>query len=119
MNHRINHLHERALRIVYKDHIYDFGYLPAERNSVPNHVRNLSFNRYKKNNVRNLQLLKTEIFKTKFHQNLLFMKDIFQERNLNYSLRHGNDNQLPKVRPMSFGNEMIAYVGSRLRQLLP
>ena len=47
------------------------------------------------------------------------MKDIFQERNMNYSLRHGKDAQVPKVRATSFGIETITYFGSRLRQLLP
>ena len=84
MNNRINHVHERALRIAYKDHRNDFGYLLEQSNSVPIHVRNL-------------QLLTTEIFKTKSHLNPPFMEDIFQERNMNYNLRHGNDAQVPKV----------------------
>ena len=84
MNHRINHVHERALRIANKDHRNDFGYLLEQSNSVPIHVWNL-------------QLLKTEIFNTKSHLNPPFMKDIFQERNMNYSLRHSNDAQIPKV----------------------
>ena len=70
MNNRINHVHERALRIAYKDHRNDFGYLLEQSNSVPIHVRNLP-------------LLMTEIFKTKSHLNPPFMKDIFQERNMN------------------------------------
>ena len=106
MNNRINHVHERALCIAYKDHRNDFGYLLEQSNSVP--IR-----------VRNLQLLMTEIFKTKSHLNPPFMKDIFQERNMNYNLRHGNDAQVPKVRTTSFGIETIAYLGSRLWQLLP
>ena len=106
INHRINHVHERALRIAYKDHGNDFGYLLEQSNSVPIHIRNL-------------QLLMTEIFKTKSHLNPPFMKDIFQERSMNYNLRHGNDAQLPKVRTTSFGIETIAYLGNRLWQLLP
>ena len=105
MNHRINHVHERALRIAYKDHRNDFGYPLEQSNSVPIHVRNL-------------QLLMTEIFRTKSHLNPPFMKDIFQERNMNYNLRNGNDAQVPKVRTTSFGIETIAYLGSRLWQLL-
>ena len=73
-NHRINHVHEGALRIVYKDHRNDFGYLLEQSNSVPIHVRNL-------------QLLMMEIFKTKSYLNPPFMKDIFQERNVNYNLK--------------------------------
>ena len=101
MNHRINHVHERALRTAYKDHRNDFAYLLEQSNSVPIHVRSL-------------QLLMTEIFKTKSNLNLPFMKDIFQERNVNYSLRHGNDAQIPKVRTTSFGIETMNFLGSRL-----
>ena len=92
MNHRMYHVHERAMRIAYKDHRNDFGYLLEQSNSVPIHVRNLL-------------LLMTEIFKTKSHLNPSFMEDIFQERNMNYNLRRGNDAQVPKVRNTSFGLE--------------
>ena len=106
MNLRINQVHERAQRIAYKDHGNDFGYHLEQSNSVPIHARNLL-------------LLMTEIFKTKSHVNPRFMKGIFQERNMSYNLRHGNDAQVPKVRTTSFGMETIIYLGSRLWQLLP
>ena len=41
LNYRINHIHERALRIAYKDYENDFGFLLEQSNSVPLHVRNL------------------------------------------------------------------------------
>ena len=69
--------------------------------------------------VRNLQLLMTEIYKTKFGLNPPFMKDIFMQRNISYCLRHGDDAELPKVRKASFGVESIAYLGSKLWQILP
>ena len=50
LNHRINHIHERALRIAYKDYENDFGFLLEQSKSVPIHVRNL-------------QLLMAEIYK--------------------------------------------------------
>ena len=69
--------------------------------------------------VRNLQLLMTEIYKTKCGLNPPFMKEIFMQRNIGYSLRHGDDAQLPKVRTTSFGVESIAYLGNKLCQILP
>ena len=54
LNHRINHIHERALRIAYKDYGNDFGFLLEQINSVPIHVRNrqlLMTEIYKKNNA--------------------------------------------------------------------
>ena len=38
---------------------------------------------------------------------------------LGYSLSHGDDAQLPKVRTTSFGVESIAYLGNKLWQILP
>ena len=88
LNHRINHIHERALRIACKDYENDFGFRLEQSKSVPIHVRNL-------------QLLMTEIYIKKCGLNLPFMKEIFMQRNIGYSLRHGDDAQLPKVRTTS------------------
>ena len=52
LNERINHIHERALRIVYKDFNSSFEELLIEDNSLNIHRRNL-------------QKLVTEIFKVK------------------------------------------------------
>ena len=52
LNERINHVHERALRIVYKDFKLSFQKLLTEDNSLNIHHRNL-------------QKLVTEIFKDK------------------------------------------------------
>ena len=106
LDHRINRTQERALRIAYKDYGNDFGLLLEQTKSVAIHVRNL-------------QLLMTEMYKTKFKLNPSFMKGIFMERNISYNLRRGNDAQLPKVRTTSFGIESIAYLGNKLWQLLP
>ena len=83
LNHRINHIHERALRFAYKNSQTDFGSLLEQRNLVSIHVKNL-------------QLLMTEIYKTRSGLSPPFMKVIFAERNTGYNLRHGNDSQLPK-----------------------
>ena len=70
-------IHERALRIAYKDYENDFGFLLERSKSVPIHVRNL-------------QLLMTEIYKTKCGRNPPLMKEIFMQRNISYSLRRGD-----------------------------
>ena len=66
-NSRINKIHERALRIVYRDTESSFDELLAMDNSVSVHQRNL-------------QLLMIEIYKTKNNLNPSFMEDIFVER---------------------------------------
>ena len=63
----MNRLHEKDLRIVYKDYISTFKNLEIDR-SVNIHQRNL-------------QLLMVEIYKTKSNLNPSFMKKIYEEIN--------------------------------------
>ena len=74
-NSRINKIHERALRIVYRHTESSFDELLASKdNSVSVHQRNL-------------QLLMIEIYKTKNNSNPPFMEDIFVERtNISYNV---------------------------------
>ena len=64
LNERINHIHERALRIVYKDFNSSFQELLIEDNSLNIHHRNL-------------QKLVTEIFKVKSDLSAELMNDVF------------------------------------------
>ena len=64
VNSKINHIHERALRIAYQDFTSSFAELLINDNSVSIHQRNL-------------QLLVTEIYRTKMNINPSFMKEIF------------------------------------------
>ena len=70
LNQRINHIHERALRIVYKDFNSSFQELLIKDNSSNIH--------------RNLQKLVTEIFKVKNGLSRELMNDVFEfiEKNL-------------------------------------
>ena len=72
LNNRIKNIHERALRIVYRDYESTFQQLLTQNNSVPIHQRNL-------------QILATKIFKTKNGLNPLIMKDVFNFKNLAYN----------------------------------
>ena len=64
--------------------------------------------------VKNLQLLMTEIYKTRSGLSPPFMKDIFAVRNNDYDLRQGNDSQLLKVHTIIYGVETISFLGNRL-----
>ena len=66
LNHEVNHVHEKALCIAYKDCINYLGALLGQSNSISIHVRNL-------------QLLMKEIFKRKFGLNPPFIKDVLIE----------------------------------------
>ena len=63
-NNKINHIHERALRIVYKDFSTSFEGLLAKDKSVTIHNRDL-------------QQLAIEIFKVKMGISPIIMKEVF------------------------------------------
>ena len=63
-NNLINRIHERALRITYKDYTSDFANLLRKDRSVTIHQRNV-------------HALASEVFKTVNDQNPIFMKNIF------------------------------------------
>ena len=106
LSSKVNHVHERALRIVHKDCKNDFGSLLGQSNAISIHVRNQ-------------QLIMMEIFKAYFDLNPTFMKDTFIERSITYNLRHSNGTQLPKVRTASFGVATLPYLGNKLWNYLP
>ena len=73
-NTRINHLHERALRIVYNDNESTFEDLLKRDNSVSiNH--------------KNIRLLGIELYKVKNNLSTHLMSEIFNLRNIDYNLR--------------------------------
>ena len=74
LDERINHIHERALSIVYKDFNSSFQELLIEDNSLNIHHRNL-------------QKLVTEIFKVKNGLLPELINDVFEFIEKPYSLR--------------------------------
>ena len=104
INEKLNRIHERALRLVCKDSESELEKLKKKYGTIHQH---------------NLQLLMTEIFKTKNNLNPIFMKNIFTERNMQYSLRNENHLRLPKVKTTTYGIENIQYRGCHLWSSLP
>ncbi len=107
INAKINQIHERALSIAYQDHTSSFkkGLLITDK-WVFIHQRNL-------------QLLITEIYRTKMNLNPSFMKEIFVERKINYNLRVTNNVYAPKPRTTAYGLENISFFGQNLWKDLP
>ena len=80
LNHRINKIHERALRIVYNDHQCTFEELLERDNSFAIHERNLqklAIEMFKMNNGLSVKLVKIFIL-----QSTIVILDINQEQNL-------------------------------------
>ena len=82
---RINRIHERALRIVYRETESSFDELLTKDNPVSVHQRNL-------------QLLMIEIYKAKNSFNPSFMEDIFVKRPIiPYELRNNYGLLVPRA----------------------
>ena len=105
-DHKINRIHERALKLAYKNNVSAFEQLLAKNKSITSHERNL-------------QLFMTEIFNAKSKLNPDFMTDIFKKMSVSYNLRKGFDKLLPVVRTTTYGIETISHIGNKLWQILP
>ena len=105
-NNRINHLHERALRIVYNDHSSIFEDLLVKDNSVSIHHRNI-------------RLLAIELYKAKNNLSSQLMLNLFQRREVNYNIRSQTDFSLRSVNTSSYGSRSLRYLATRIWNLVP
>jgi len=107
LNNRINNLHERALRIVYRDNKSSFEELLVIDNSVTIHHRNL-------------QVLATEIFKFKNKLSPPIMDDLFVTKTQDlYNLRNNNFLLRTGKNTVHYGTESISSVAPKLWEILP
>ena len=83
-NSKINHIHERALRIVYK-------------NNIPSFEEFLESDKWFKIHHRNIQSLAIELFKIKNNLSVTIINDIFQPRAVSYNLKSQIDFTRPNV----------------------
>ena len=90
LNNRINHLHERSLRIVHNGYESSFRELLELDNSVSIHHRNIRF-------------LAIELFKVKNGFSNQIMSELFDLRNIEYNLRSQTDFSLGAVYATNHG----------------
>ena len=100
LNERINHIHERALRIVYKDFNSSFQELLIKDNSLNIHHRNL-------------QKLVTEVIKVKNGLSPELMNGVFEFIEKPYSLQTTSHFRSRKIRTTKYGME-TPYLGPNL-----
>ena len=106
LNTKINYLHERALRIIYKNDTLTFEELLEKDGTVTIHDRNL-------------RRLAIEMFKIKKHLSPPPVLELFKERTLNYQLRNERSWELPRAKTVNFGKESLRYRGILTWDLLP
>ena len=107
LNNRINQLHERALRLVYKDSKSSFEDLLLKDKSFTIHHRNL-------------QKLATEMFKVKNKLSPSLMENVFPEETTNpYNLRNAPTFKVTNPHTVYNGTETISFRGPKTWALLP
>ena len=87
MNNKMNHLHERCLRIVYSDKTSSFEKILETDRSVPIHIRNL-------------QVLAAEIFKISKDLGSTIFSESFSKQSVQYNLRHASKFFVPNVKAL-------------------
>ena len=103
-NARINHVHERALRIFYRNNNLRFDQLLQ------------SYNIHHKN----IQTLAIELYKVKDNLSNQIMQKIFEKRqNADYNLRSQTDFVLPGVYIPYFGLHSLRHFSSKIWNLIP
>ena len=98
MNRKINHVHERALRLVYNDYQSNFEELLTRDKSVSIHHRNI-------------QQVAIELYKVKNDLSPPFMKGIFKNIGTGRKTRMGDKFHRPNVSKVHKGEHSLRNFG--------
>ena len=106
LNNKINKIHERALRLVYRDKKSTFEELLNKDNSVKFHIKNL-------------QVIVTEMFKVKNKLSAEIMNGVFPVAEPSYMLRKNCNFVSRRIKTVFNGSEALMHLGPRLWRILP
>ena len=106
VNNKINHLHERTLRIIYKDNISTFEELLEKDGSYSIHHKKI-------------QSLAIELFKIKTNLSNNIMYDIFQTKGIRYNLRSQTDFGGYYVNTNRFGLNSLKFFAAKVWYIVP
>ena len=107
LNNRINDLHYRALRIIYKENSLTFKELLEKDGSVTIHHRNI-------------QQVGIEMYKIKNTLSPIVMQNIFLDRNYNGpNTRSQKDFKIPHINSVKNGQESLRFMGPKVWEMVP
>ena len=102
LNNRINSIHERALRTLFRDYELTFQQLLKQNQAV--------------------SILATEIVKTKNGLNPVIMENVFKFQNLSYNFRNAETFETlngSNVNSVKYGTETITSLSAKIWKILP
>ena len=105
-NNKINHLHERALRMVYNEYEISFEELLLRDNSFTVH----------ENNIKKLMV---ELYKVVNGLSSQIFCELFTKSNINNNLRVTSEFALPTIRTEHYGRNSLTYFGPLIWRSLP
>ena len=105
IKNKINHLHERVLRILYSDFKSYFENLLEKDGTVSVHVKNL-------------QILATEMFKISKNFSVPLMSELFHEKINQYDLGNSYEFFIPNVNSVFHEERSILYLCPLIWQLV-
>ena len=122
LNHRINRLHERALRIAYSDYVSSFEELLIKDKSTTIHQKNL-------------RVVAVEMYKISHNMSPIFMEDLVTDIDTKYHTRSRYKVELDencnatcskklnyypkKANTSSFGLQSFSWLGPKIWALIP
>ena len=106
LNNKINKIHERALRIVFKDNNSTFEDLLLKAGTI-------------KINHRNIQILAVEVCQALHNLSSSLMSELFSFKDMDYNLRGGSRRHSYKVRIVNYGTETILYLAPKIWEQVP
>ena len=106
LNNVLHSIHERALRLIYKDYELPFG-------------RILEDSKQKNIHQENIESLAIEIYKLQAILIPPIMSDLFATRENNYNLGNFQLLESSHKRTVNFGTETISYIGPQIRNQIP
>ena len=106
LNNKINRIHERALRITYKDKSSTFQELLEKDSSISIYYRNI-------------QKLAIEIYKVLHGFSSPILNDIFVPVSRPYTFHRNYKLQRRRVNSVTYGSESVSFLGPNIWDLIP